>query len=131
VLESRIVSIAIRRPWNEVYEAIWHPEAFPRWASGLSKSSLTRQAGGAWTAESLTGSVTIRFTDHNPFGVMDHYVKTTTGSVVYVPMRVIANMEGAEVSVTVFRQPDMSERQFLDDIEWVKRDLVALKALLG
>lgn len=84
-----------------------------------------------WTAEGPTGTIRIRFTDHNPFGVMDHYVDTGEGPEVYVPLRVIANADGAEILLTLFRQPGMSEQQFLTDIEWVKRDLLALEALLG
>jgi hypothetical protein len=129
VLESQTLSIAVDREWKDVYEAIWRPEEFPRWASGLSRSSLNK-VGERWVAQGPTGTVRIRFTDHNSFGVMDHYVDTGTGPEVYVPMRVIANAEGAEVLLTLFRQPDMSEQQFLADAEWVRRDLTALKSLL-
>lgn len=130
MLESQVVSISIHRPWNEVYEAIWRPDSFPKWASGLSQSSLIQQPNGTWRAEGPTGRVTIRFTDHNPYGVMDHYVLTEAGMEVYVPMRVIANMDGADVALTLFRQPGMSERQFLHDIDWVRRDLATLQALI-
>lgn len=119
MLESQTLSVTVGRQWKDVYEAIWRPENFPQWASGLS--DLPRGA---------IGTVRIRFTEHNPFGVMDHYVDTGKGSVVYVPMRVIANGEGAEVLLTLFRQPDMSDQQFTADAEWVKRDLRALKSLL-
>jgi hypothetical protein len=129
MLESRTLSIAIGRSWKDVYEAIWRPESFPKWASGLSQSSLEK-VGDSWQAEGPTGAVRIRFTDHNLFGVMDHYVDTGSGPEVYVPLRVIANAEGAEVLLTLFRHSGMSEQQFLADIEWVKRDLIALKALL-
>ena len=129
MLESRTVSVAIGRAWKEIYESIWRPENFPRWASGLSRSSLEK-VGETWIAEGVAGAVKIRFTDYNPFGVMDHYVDTGKGPVVYVPMRVIANAEGAEVLLTLFRQPDMTEQQFLADAEWVTRDLNALKALV-
>src|SRR5256885_201463 len=87
MLESRTLSVTIGRPWKDVYETIWRPESFPKWASGLSRSSLEK-VGEAWTAEGPTGSVRIRFTDHNPFGVMDHYVDTGKGPEVYVPLRV-------------------------------------------
>ena len=40
--EARTVSVSIARPWEEVYEAIWRPEDFPKWASGLSASPLVR-----------------------------------------------------------------------------------------
>lgn len=129
MLEARTLSVFIGRAWNDVYESIWRPGSFPKWASGLSQSSLEK-VGETWTAEGPRGTVRIRFTDHNAFGVMDHYVDTGKGPEVYVPMRVIANAEGAEVLLTLFRQPQMTQEQFLADAEWVKRDLSSLKDLL-
>jgi len=129
VLEALTLGISIGRPWRDVYDAIWRPEDFPRWASGLSTSSLEKD-GDAWRAAGPEGTVRIRFTDHNPFGVMDHYVDTGDGPEVYVPMRVIANGDGAEVLLTLFRQPGMSDAKLAADAEWVRRDLLALRALL-
>jgi hypothetical protein len=129
MLESQTISISINRNWNEVYEAVWRPESFPAWASGLSKSSLSRD-GDKWKAEGPEGSVQIAFTDHNAFGVMDHYVTLGDGSVVYVPLRVIRNGDGAEVMLTLFRQPGMSDTKFAEDAEWIGRDLLALKKLV-
>jgi hypothetical protein len=130
MLEARTISISIGRPWRELYDAIWQPMIFPRWASGLSRSSLEKD-GDAWKAEGPEGRVRIRFTDHNPFGVMDHYVEVGTGTEIYVPMRVIPNGDGAEVLLTLFRQPGMSDAKFQADAEWVARDLLALKALFA
>jgi len=129
MLESRTLSISIDRDWSELYETIWRPEFFPNWASGLSKSSLTRD-GDAWLAEGPDGTIRIVFTDHNAFGVMDHYVIPSGGTEVYVPLRVLQNGEGSEVIFTLFRQPGMSDAQFSADAEWVARDLFALKALV-
>jgi hypothetical protein len=129
MLEARTISISIDRNWNEVYEAIWRPEDFPKWASGLSKSSLTKH-GNVWKGEGPNGPITIRFTDHNLFGVMDHYVDVGIGSEIYLPLRVIPNGDGAEVLLILFRQPGMSDEQFQADTEWVKRDLLSLKALV-
>ena len=47
MLESRTISVTINRNWKEIYEAFWRPEDFQKWASGLSKSSLTKD-GDAW-----------------------------------------------------------------------------------
>jgi hypothetical protein len=129
VLEALTLGISIGRPWQQVYDAIWRPEDFPRWASGLSTSSLEKD-GDSWRAAGPEGTVRIRFTDHNPFGVMDHYVDTGDGPEVYVPMRVIANGDGAEILLTLFRQPGMSDAKLAADAEWVRRDLLALRALL-
>ncbi len=86
--------------------------------------------GEAWTAEGPEGPIRIRFTGRNAFGVMDHTIDAGTGPKIYVPLRVIANGEGAEVLLTLFRQPGMSDEKFAADAEWVQRDLLALKALV-
>ena len=129
MLEARTICISIDRPWREVYEAIWRPEDFPKWASGLSTSSLEKD-GDDWKAEGPEGPVKIRFTTHNAFGVMDHYVDVGAGPEIYVPMRIVANDDGTEVLFTLLRQPGMSAAKFLEDAEWVARDLLALKALV-
>ncbi len=128
MLESRTISISIGRDWTEVYEAVWQPEDFPKWASGLSQAGLSRD-GDVWRARGPDGPVTIRFTGHNAFGVMDHYVGVGDGAEVYVPLRIIRNEDGAEVQLTLFRRPGVSDAQFEADAAWVARDLQALKAL--
>ncbi|HWX49924.1 MAG TPA: polyketide cyclase [Roseomonas sp.] len=130
MLEARTISIGIERDWREVYEAIWRPEDFPKWASGLSQSPLRRE-GEAWVAQGPEGPVRIRFTPHNAFGVMDHHVDLGAGVEVDVPMRVIPNQRGAEVMLTLFRQPGMSDEKFAEDAAWVTRDLAALRALFA
>lgn len=129
MLESRTISVPIERNWQEVYEAVWRPEDFPKWASGLSGSSLARD-GEFWNAEGPGGAVRIRFTGHNAFGVMDHYVYAGDAPAIYVPLRIIQNGDGAEVQLTLFRQTGMSDVKFAADAAWVERDLVALKALV-
>ena len=128
MLESRTISISIDRNWKEIYEAVWRPEDFPKWASGLSQSPLAKD-GDAWKAEGPAGAIRIRFTAHNAFGVMDHYVKAGSGAEIYVPLRIIQNGAGAEVQFTLFRQPGMTDAKFAEDAEWVRRDLLTLKAL--
>ena len=73
----------------------------------------------------------IRFTGRNAFGVMDHRVDLGTCPEVHVPMRVVPNGAGAEVLVTLFRRPGMSDEAFAADAAWVQRDLLALEALLA
>jgi hypothetical protein len=53
------------------------------------------------------------------------------GTVIYVPLRVIRNGDGAEVQLTLFRQPKMSDALFASDAEWIVHDLLALKALFA
>lgn len=126
--EARTLGIGINKAWRQVYEEVWRPERFADWASGLSQSSL-RQDGDDWVAQGAEGPVRIRFTPHNAFGIMDHWVTLPDGGIVDVPMRIIANGDGAEVLLTLFRQPGMSPEKFAADADWIRRDLRALKAL--
>jgi hypothetical protein len=129
MLPARNYSISIRHDWRALYERIWHPEFFPKWASGLAESDL-RQDGEQWLADGPEGPIAIRFSPHNAFGVMDHTVDLGDGKAVHVPLRVVPNSDGAEVILTLFRQPDMDDERFAADIKWVNRDLKTLKALI-
>ena len=104
--------MTIERPAGEVYAFVSDPKNLQAWASGLS------------------AAVKVRFVERNPFGVLDHYVRVDSGPEVYIPMRVFPNGEGAEVLITVFRQPGVSDEKFAEDTHWVRRDLEALKTLL-
>ncbi|MBK4784932.1 MAG: polyketide cyclase [Pantoea sp. Pent] len=115
MLPSQTVTLTIPRNWLDLYETIWKPECFAKWASGLSSSTLT-QEGQYWKAKGPEGTVKIRFTPYNPFGVMDHWIDTGSGKEVYMPMRVIANEQGAEVVMVVYRQPLMSDEKFAGDV---------------
>lgn len=111
MLQALAISVSIARPPREVYEFVRAPANLPRWASGIS-----------------TGAK-VRFAERNPFGVLDHWV-SVAGAEVYVPVRVVANGEGSELTLTVFRETGMSEQAFAADAATVRRDLGALKRLL-
>jgi hypothetical protein len=126
--EARTLRVRIDRPAAEAYEFLSLPENFAKWASGLGSS--LRQVGGDWVAETPEGPATVRFSERNAYGVLDHSVRLPRGGSVYVPLRVVAQGEGCELVLTVFRQPDMSDEKFAADAEWVMRDLHAAKRLL-
>ena len=104
--------MTIERDALDVYNFVSDPKNLPKWASGLS------------------AAVKVRFVDRNKYGVLDHYVSSGSGPEVYMPMRVFPNGEGAEVLLTVFHQPGVSDEKFAEDTHWVRRDLEALKELL-
>ncbi len=126
--ESRHLSIFINRDTTDVYDFVFNPENFPRWASGLGKS--LKKVHDGCVAETPAGSVKVRFTERNEFGVLDHWLTLTPEQQIYIPMRVIPNGGGCEFIFTLFRLPDMSDEKFASDAEWVMRDLAALKMLL-
>ena len=114
MFDVRHVTVSVERPWQDAYDVIWRPEWFPTWASGLSQADLRLEAD-TWVATGPDGPIRIEFTGHNAFGVMDHTVP---------------NDAGAEIIITVFRYPGMSDEIYVRDVAWVERDLASLKRLL-
>jgi hypothetical protein len=76
------------------------------------------------------GTVKVRFSEKNRFGVLDHEVTLGSGIKFYNPMRVFPNGDGSEVTMTLYRQADMPDQKFADDAESIQRDLSKLKTLL-
>jgi hypothetical protein len=135
--EARTMSITVQRPVEEVRAYLADPLNFAEWASGLAgglaplaEDSLQGSDPTLWTAQSPQGEVTVRFSGSNDFGVADHWVFLPDGTTVYVPLRAVANGDGTEVSLTLYRQPSMDDGKFRDDGEWVDRDLGRLKSVL-
>ncbi|MCC7584216.1 SRPBCC family protein [Serratia sp. Lou2A] len=128
MLSAQTLHIAINRPCDEVYAFLSRPENFPLWAKGLANS--LRQEDEGWVADTPQGKLRIRFSAPNAFGVLDHWVTLPNGSVVYVPLRTLANRHGTEVIFTLFRQPEMDDAMFARDAGLVNADLQALKRLL-
>lgn len=126
--ESQTLGVRIDRPFDAVHDFLSAPENFPKWAAGLGRS--IRKADGDWIAETPHGPAHVRFTDRNSFGVLDHTVIPAPGVEIHVPMRVVPNGAGSEVTLTLFRQPGMSDEKFAEDAAAVERDLAALKRLL-
>jgi hypothetical protein len=126
--EARTLQVSILRHWREVYDYASIPENLPQWASGLT--SALQKSGEEWMADGPGGKLRLRFAPANEFGVLDHWVITETGEEIYIPLRVVANGEIAEVTFTLFRLPGMDDEKFLADAAWVKRDLRKLKDVL-
>ena len=122
------LSVWINRRAAEAYEFLSVPENFAKWASGLGTS--LRRTGAEWSVETPEGLATVRFSERNSYGVLDHSVRLPRGASVYVPLRVVAKGEGCELVVTLFREPEMSDEKFAADAEWVMRDLHVAKRLL-
>lgn len=126
--EARKLSVPIRRSAAEAYEFLSLPENFPKWASGLG--GALRREGEDWVVESPGGRATVRFSERNAYGVLDHAVCLPGAAPIYVPLRVVAKGEGCELVLTLFRRPDVPDEKFAADAEWVMRDLDAAKRLL-
>lgn len=127
-VESRTITVRIGRGFGQVYDFLADPKNWNQWAHGLGKS--IRRSSDGWVADADGGTVQVRFTPRNSFGIVDHYVIRPSGAQLYVPMRLIVSGQGCELSFTLFREPQMSDQQFAADAGYVQRDLDGLKSLL-
>lgn len=125
--ESRNLSVSIARDVAEAYELLRKPESFSKWATGLG---TLKKSGKDWVAETPDGPMTVRFSERNAFGVLDHWVFPTPGQAIYIPLRVVRNGTGCELILTLFRLPEMTGEKFAADADWVMRDLQSAKDLL-
>src|SRR5437879_220381 len=125
---SKHVDVHIDRTPAEVYAYACEPRNLPVWAAGLG--GAVEHADGRWWVETPGGRAAVAFVPRNDLGVLDHVVTTPAGEVVQVPMRVVADGDGAEVVFTVRRQPGMSDEEFERDAGLVAADLARLKQVL-
>ncbi|HEY5933045.1 MAG TPA: SRPBCC family protein [Kofleriaceae bacterium] len=123
------VSVAIDKPPAEVYAYAANPANLPRWAKGLANAPVELE-GKNLIVQSPMGRVTVRFSERNTHGILDHDVTLPAGETVHNPMRVLPNAHGSEVVFSVFRRPEVDDKKFRADTDAVKRDLQALKALV-
>lgn len=122
------ISVYIDRSYKDVYDYISEPLNMPKWAAGLSHSLYNEK--DYWISESPMGKIKVRFAPRNEFGIMDHEVILEDGKIFYNPLRVLKNKDGSEVVFTLFRQPEMSDDDFKNDENAIKKDLQTLKTLL-
>jgi hypothetical protein len=125
---SRTISVSVNKPLNEVYAFAQVPENFMKWASGLA-TTLHRE-GDEWIADTPEGKATVRFSERNAYGVLDHWVTLPNAQEIYIPLRVIANDNGSELSLTLFRLSAIDDTAFERDAAMVTKDLGVLKHII-
>jgi hypothetical protein len=126
--KSKTMSTSIKSDHKTVYDFVSNLENLPRWASSTFPS--IKEVKGEWVVDSPNGRNKVMITEKNNFGILDHYVKLTSGVEVYVPMRVIKNGDGSEVLLTVFQAPEMTDDEYAKDLQTVEKDLNHLKTLI-
>ena len=125
---SRTLSVSIDRPFAEVYAYASDPRNMHHWAAGLGRDFAPD--GDGWAFHDPGGNtIRLTFTPENIYGVVDHDVFTPAG-VVHVPMRVLPNGDGAEVTFLLLQLPGMTDSEFERDAATVQNDLETLRALL-
>jgi len=128
IYPSTIINVAIAREPAAVYAYVADLNNLPRWATTFCRS--IRSEDGTWLMETSLGMMAIRLAPENDLGVLDHYLTPPGGETIYVPMRVVTNGSGSELSFTLFRFPGVSDADYAADAALVRQDLDTLKGLL-
>ncbi|WZH37970.1 MAG: SRPBCC family protein [Microbacterium enclense] len=127
-IASRHVSVVVHAEPSAVYDFAHDVVNLPKWASGLAAGPI-RRVDDRLIMTSPMGEVTVRFTEQNKLGILDHDVTLPSGTTVNNPVRVLAHPEGAEVVFTV-RQIELTEDEFDRDVSLVLKDLRKLRDLV-
>ncbi len=114
---NRSLSISVERPAPRVYDFLCRPENLSRWAAD-------------WVGEPAHAPVAWCYSEPNAFGVLDFALRRPCGTTLYIPLRVVANAEGCNVVVTLFRRGGMSDADFAAAAERAGRDLMRATKLL-
>ena len=128
IFPSRTLSVTINRAWTEVYDYASDPANLTHWAAGLG--TAFEHTGDDWTFRTPGGEpVKMRFTEQNALGVLDHDV-ILADRTVHVPLRVMPNGDGAEVTFLLLQENGMTEEEYQRDAAAVRKDLETLKTIL-
>jgi hypothetical protein len=127
-LEAKVVSQAVDASAAEVYAFASRMENLPQWASGLATG--IEQRDGDWYTSSPMGEVKVVMAPRNPYGVLDHDVTLPDGTVVHNAFRVTPCGDASLLTFVVLRLPDVDQASFDADVAHVRKDLLALKALM-
>ena len=126
-MKTKTLSISISCAPQKVYNFVSNLENFPKWVKfcrSIKKSKM------GWVMETLQGRMKIRIAAKNKLGVLDHYITDNSGVEVFVPMRVVPSLSGSEMTFTLFQMPNMLDKNYIKDIELVKKDLASLKNIM-
>ena len=126
---SHTFSIPIAASYDAVYRYLAEPRNFPQWAA-IEGRSFAALGNGDWAGETPFGFRHFRFTPVNAFGVLDHAIFEPGQPMLFMPMRVVPNGTGTELTFIFFQRDGSSDEQFASSIEWIMTDLLALKSLL-
>jgi uncharacterized membrane protein len=123
----KLINVSINKPATDVYRFASDPKNFPEWVAFVQS---IKKEGDSWKAESSLGSIRIKFTPQNEYGIIDHHVTLPNGEKVHNPMRVLDNNKGSEFIFTLFRMPGRSDAEFNEDANAVAKDLQKLKTIM-
>jgi hypothetical protein len=129
VYRSRTITTSIRYPHRQVYEFLVEPLNLPTWASNIGPT-IEHMSGTDWSTDGENGRLILRYQPRNEYGILDYAAFREGEEPFMIPMRIVANGDGAEVIYTLYQRPGVTDAAFESEAAWVEADLLTLKTLL-
>jgi len=132
VQDFKIIKIGISRSYADAYGFLADARNFSVWGGGDPGTAVTALGGSDWLVQVDEGKqVVLRYSQANRHGILDFQAfRPGTQPGPAIPARLYPNGEGAELTYTYFRGPDLSAEQFTSGVEWLESDLLRLKTFL-
>ncbi|WP_421758824.1 hypothetical protein [Devosia sp.] len=128
MLKSSVISVAIKRPVDQVLPYLIEPIPFMRWAA-ITSNRMVHQGGLDWLFDTAAGPRIVRFHAPNSFGIADQAVFAEGETPLVNPMRVLPSAEGSIVTYVCFQRPGTSEEKYLSTLEWITSDFLTLQSV--
>jgi hypothetical protein len=126
---AHTICLSIDLPFEAVHAFLSDPANFSSWAA-VEPDTFKPLPGGDWEGDMPVGPRHFRFIAPNALGVLDHAIFVPGEEVLFMPMRVMPNLAGTELTFTYLQRTGMGDAQFDSTVEWLTTDLLALKSLL-
>jgi hypothetical protein len=132
MLKATIIQISIACPYDRAYAFLSDPLNYPRVSPmpGVTMEPADDE-GLAFVVELPNGRATLRYTEPNPYGVLDYTVIDLSTKVERTtPLRLVRNDDGCELVMVFFQRTWVDDQRFASDVDWTRNDLQSIKSLL-
>ena len=123
--DTRTITIN-NKSQKEVFEYLLQVEKWPEWS--VFAPSVTKD-GNLWIVHTPQGDIKLRPAFNAELALLDHYLLVGDNEI-FIPNRVVPNGSGAEVIITIFQAPNLTEDKYQEQIGWVEKELQNLKKSL-
>jgi mannose-6-phosphate isomerase-like protein (cupin superfamily) len=127
-MRSDTQTISIDTPADEAFAFVADPRNLPRWAIGFAKHIEPRD--DTWVVTTGEGQVSLRCVADEHLGVVDFHLTMAGGVEAIAHTRLVPRGEATEYVFTQVQAPGMPDAVFDGQVDAVRHELIALKALL-
>ena len=126
-MRSDTVSVTIKAKPQDVYDFVSDINHWPQFSEF---APAVTQKESHWIVHSPQGDVILKTNFNRELLILDHEVTVPSGQKVLIPYRVVPNEKGSELIMTNFQAPGDSDKAYAEQMDWMKKELHTIKAIL-